>query len=90
MIIRRIRVKPGSFKDEIIIDENNEWIVKIRAKPINGEANEYLIKYLAMKLKVNKSSINIEKGTTNQFKTINVHMDTIEFEKRINDYKKLY
>jgi hypothetical protein len=90
MIIQHIRVKPGSFKDEIIIDENNEWIVKIRAKPINGEANEYLIKYLAMELNVNKSSINIEKGTTNQFKTISVNMDTIAFEKRKNDYKKSY
>ncbi len=88
MITQRIKVKPGSFKDEIVIDEKNEWTVKIRAKPIDGEANVYLIQYLAKELKISKSSINIEKGTTNQFKTICINMDTTEFEKRIADYKK--
>jgi len=30
MISIHVKVKPGSFKDEISIDENNQWIIKIR------------------------------------------------------------
>ena len=54
MPIIQVKVKPGSFKDEISIDENNQWLIKIREKPIDGAANEYLIKFLSKELKVKK------------------------------------
>jgi len=88
MITQRIKVKPGSFKDEILIDENNDWIIKIRAKPIDGEANIYLVKYLSKEFNISKSAINIEKGTTNQYKTLNINIDNNEHLKIINKYKR--
>ena len=88
MITQRIKVRPGSFKDEILIDENNNWTVKIRAKPIEGEANKYLIKYLSRQFNINKSSVTIEKGTTNQYKTLNINIDSKGLERIINQYKK--
>ncbi len=75
MPIIQVKVKPGSFKDEISIDENNQWIIKIGEKPIDGAANEYLIKFLAKQLKVKKSDIVIEKGLTSQFKKIALNVD---------------
>lgn len=88
MITQRIKVKPGSFKDEILIDENNDWTVRIRAKPIDGEANVYLINYLSKQFNINKSAIIIEKGTTNQFKTLCFQIDAREFEMIRSKFRK--
>ena len=88
MITQRIKVKPGSFKDEILIDENNDWTVKIRAKPIDGEANVYLVDYLSKQFNINKSGIRIEKGTTNQYKTLSINVDASEFETMRVKFKK--
>lgn len=88
MITQHIKVKPGSFKDEILIDENNDWTVKIKAKPIDGEANVYLINYLSKQFNINKSAIQIEKGTTNQYKTLSINIDASELETIRVKYKK--
>ena len=81
MPIIQVKVKPGSFKDEISIDENNQWIIKIREKPIDGAANEYLVKFLAKELKIRKSAVVIKKGLTSQFKTIELDVTEDVWEK---------
>lgn len=88
MIIQRIKVKPGSFKDEILIDDNNDWTVKIRAKPIDGEANVYLVNYLSKQFNINKSAIHIEKGATSQYKTLSININAPEFEKIRGKFRK--
>ncbi len=88
MIIQRIKVKPGSFKDEFLIDEKGDWTVKIRAKPIDGEANVYLVNYLSKQFNINKSAILIEKGNNSQYKTLSINISPSELEKIIASYKK--
>ena len=88
MISIHVKVKPGSFKDEISIDENNQWIIKIREKPIDGAANEYLIKFLSKELKVKKSDIVIEKGLTSQFKKIELNVSDEYFNSLHAQFKK--
>ena len=88
MPIIQVKVKPGSFKDEISIDENNQWIIKIREKPIDGAANEYLIKFLSKELKVKKSNIVIEKGLTSQFKRIDINTPAEELNLLLSRLKK--
>ncbi len=78
MIKLLIKVKPNSSKDEISIDSENNITVKIRAKPIDGEANEYLVKYLAEKLAISRSLIQIEKGATSRLKRITINIDSSE------------
>ena len=80
MIKLLIKVKPNSAKDEISVDVENNFTVKIRAKPIDGEANEYLIKYLAKEFGISRSLIEMEKGATSRLKRIifNIENDTLE------------
>jgi len=88
MIKLHIKVKPGSFKDEIVIDEKRNWTIKIKAKPIDGEANIYLIKFLSKEWDVSRSSLHIERGATSQYKTIHINLDEMLFDLIINKYKK--
>ncbi|MBK9283758.1 MAG: DUF167 domain-containing protein [Sphingobacteriaceae bacterium] len=80
MIILKIKVKPSSFKDEIQMT-NEGWIIKIKAKAIDGEANKYLINYLSNSFKIPKSSIILSKGNSSPFKTLLINVNEEEWNK---------
>ena len=69
-MLLRIKVKPNAKTDELIIGTEGEIIVKIKAPPVDGKANKYLIGFLAAYFDLPKSSITLLKGVGNQFKTI--------------------
>lgn len=68
----RIKVKPASKTDEIIREADGNLKVKIKAPPVEGKANKYLIEYLAEMLDMPKSKIVLLKGETNSFKTLEI------------------
>lgn len=71
----RIKVKPGSKKDEIVRESDGSIKVKIRAMPVEGKANKYLIEFLSQKLGLPKSKIALLKGETNTFKTVEIEAE---------------
>ena len=88
MVQLLIKVKPGSFKNEVLFDNEGNLVVKIREKPIDGAANDYLLKYLSEEFKISTSHIVLEKGQTSRFKKITFHILQPELEKIIAVYKK--
>jgi uncharacterized protein (TIGR00251 family) len=86
MIKIHVKIKPNSFKDEIKFD-GDTWLIKIKAKPINGEANKYLINYLSEEIKVSKSLIVIEKGNNAPFKTILLNITDKEYNQIVTNYR---
>ena len=88
MIVINIKVKPGSFKDEITIDDQQQWVIKIREKPIDGAANDYLIKFLAKALHLKKSDVQIEKGFTSPFKKIIMNISENDLENYLKKIKQ--
>lgn len=88
MLSLNIKVKPGSFKDEISIDAEGNFIVKLREKPIDGVANEALIKFLSKEFKLSKSAIVIEKGQTSRFKKIGMNISKEDLEALKTKYTK--
>ena len=73
----RIKVKPGSKTDEIIHEADGSWKVKIKAQPVEGKANKYLVEYLSGVLQLPKSKIELLKGETNAFKTLEIDAEEI-------------
>lgn len=57
-----VTVKPGSSRERIIQTAPGELTVYLRAKPHDGEANEALIRLLAKKFDISKTSITIHRG----------------------------
>ena len=82
-----IKVKPGSGKDEITIDAQNNISIKIKAKPINGEANDYLIKFLAKEFNISKSNILLEKGATSRLKRIRLNVEQAQWDVILEKYR---
>lgn len=74
-MLLRIKVKPGSKKDEIVREADGTLKIKIRAQPVGGKANKYLLQFLSDALHLPKSGIKLLKGETNQFKTLEIDAD---------------
>ena len=66
----QITVKPGSSQEKVVQTETNEFIVYLRAKPHDGEANDALIKLLAKHFGIPKTTITITRGAKSRIKTI--------------------
>ncbi len=67
-----VRVQPRSGKDgfaEIMEDCRK---LRIKAAPVDGKANDHLVRYLSKLLKVPKSSIQVETGHASRNKRIRV------------------
>lgn len=71
-----LHVKPWSRRESIQWVENLFWektlVVKIREKPVDGEANRWVIEALSKFFKVPKSSIKIIRGYTSREKVVDM------------------
>ena len=79
----QIKVKPNSKKDEVAKGADGMILVRIKAPPVEGKANKYLIGYLAEYFDVSKSKISLLRGETNQYKTIQIEADEAIILKRL-------
>jgi uncharacterized protein (TIGR00251 family) len=70
----RVKVKPNSKKQTIQTAEDGSLVVSIKSPPIDGKANEELIKLLAAEFQVTKSSIRIKAGQLGRQKRIEIEM----------------
>ncbi len=70
----KVKVKPDSNKRKIIKKSENELIVKIKSKPIQGKANEEVKKILSNYFNVSNSKVRIKRG----FKRRNKIFEIIE------------
>lgn len=69
-MILQLQVKPNSKKESICFDDLGKLRIKIRAQPVEGKANKYLLKYLSEIFKLPQSKIRILKGEVNTYKII--------------------
>ena len=68
-----LKITPRSSKNEIIGELQGGIIkIKLKAPPVDGEANKELIKFLSREWKIPKSKINITKGQTSRTKIIEI------------------
>ncbi len=72
-----VRLTPGAAADRIDgwdIDAEGRPVLKVRvrARPVEGEANTALIKLLAKTLRVPKSSVTLDRGGQSRTKMISI------------------
>lgn len=67
-----VRVIPRSSKNEVIEIGENEYKIKVTAPPVNGEANQMVIKILAKHFGISKSAVEIVGGKSAKIKMIDI------------------
>lgn len=77
----RVKAKPGAKTDSITWTPEGVWLVKIKAPPIDGKANDYMVKFLAQCLKLRQNQITIKSGQTSKLKTLELEdsPDVVKF-----------
>ncbi|MCW0046957.1 DUF167 domain-containing protein [Brevundimonas sp. BT-123] len=86
-----IRLQPGAASDRIdgwTTDAEGRPVLKVRvrARPIEGEANDALTRLLAKSLGVPKSAVSVGRGGQSRSKMIVVHgLDDQELRSRLVD-----
>jgi uncharacterized protein (TIGR00251 family) len=68
-----IRIQPRASKNEIIAREGGALKIRLTAPPVDGAANEALVRFLADRVSVPKSQIEIISGHTSRDKIIRIH-----------------
>jgi uncharacterized protein len=73
-----IQVMPNARKSEVVGVFDGQLKIRLQAQPIDGKANDALIRYLSDALHVPKSAVRITHGHTGKRKMIQIqshHLD---------------
>lgn len=58
----KVKVFPNSKKEEVVKIEQGKFEVKVKAKPVKGEANRAVINLLASYFQISPAKIKLIKG----------------------------
>ena len=85
-ITLKVYLQPKSSKNEMVGPYRDGIKVKLTAPPIEGKANEALIRFLAKKLGISKFCIEIIRGLHSREKTLRISgvvRQELDFKKKI-------
>ncbi len=68
----QVWVQPRASKDEVLGVHGEGLKVRLCAPPVDGEANDALTRFLAKRLGVPRSSVELVRGQTSRHKTLRV------------------
>ncbi|OLP19747.1 hypothetical protein BST81_04225 [Leptolyngbya sp. 'hensonii'] len=72
---RQVKVKPNSKAQKIIEEVDGSLTIHLKSPPVDGKANEELIKLLAQKFQVPKSGVRIQTGLSSRNKLVEIDVD---------------
>ena len=67
-----VRIQPRASKNEVLRLENGSLKIRLTAPPVDGAANEALVKFLADRFSVAKSQVEIVSGHTSRDKIVRI------------------
>ncbi|MFB2935988.1 DUF167 domain-containing protein [Aerosakkonemataceae cyanobacterium BLCC-F154] len=73
---KQVKVKPNSKQQNIQEQADGSLIVHLKSPPVDGKANEELIKLLAKKFNVSQSQITIKSGLSSRTKLVEIDTDS--------------
>jgi uncharacterized protein len=80
----RVRLKPRAAKNRILGIKNGNLEVSVTAPPIEGAANDELVRTLASALGLPRSAVSLVSGRTSRNKVVRLAgMSQVELEARL-------
>lgn len=68
----RIKVKPNARTEKFEEQPDGSWVAWVKAPPVDGKANEELIRLIARHFDLPRSKITIRSGAGGRMKTVDV------------------
>ena len=67
-----LHIQPGAKKTEIAGLHGDALKIRLAAPPVDGKANEALVKFLAETLELPKSAVSLKSGQTSRRKVLEI------------------
>ena len=71
-IVFKVQVVPRSSRSEVVGAHNGSLKVRVAAPPVDGSANDELIRVIAKTFKVSRSAVSIVSGQSSRLKHIRI------------------
>ncbi len=66
----RVKVKPNARTSVLEAQPDGTWLARIHAPPVDGKANEELIRLVAAHFGVRRSEVTIKSGASGRLKLL--------------------
>ncbi|MCY7278448.1 MAG: DUF167 domain-containing protein [Phormidesmis sp. CAN_BIN44] len=70
MEILKIKVKPNSKQQKIEQQDDGSFLIRLKSPPVDGKANQELIKLLSDRFNLSKCHITTKSGVSSKHKLI--------------------
>ncbi|QLE55008.1 DUF167 domain-containing protein [Nostoc sp. TCL26-01] len=71
---KKVKVKTNTKQQKILEQPDGSFVIHLKSLPVDGKANEELIKLLADKFDVPKSHIRIKSGLSSRQKLVEIDL----------------
>ena len=68
----QVKVKPKSKVTSLEPLSDGTWVARVKSPPVDGRANEELIKLVAEHFSVRNSQVSIKSGTSGRLKLVQI------------------
>ena len=66
----KVKVKPGSRREELTEQPDGSWLAHVKAPPVDGKANAALIALVAAHFGLRKAQVSIRSGASGRLKLV--------------------
>jgi uncharacterized protein (TIGR00251 family) len=70
--ILQIKVKPNARASVLSEQSDGTWLAQIKAPPVDGKANEELIRLVAEYFEIRKAQVSIKTGASGRLKRVQI------------------
>lgn len=67
-----VQVQPRSSRNQVVGEQDGRLKIKLTAPPVEGEANQALVNFLAQLLQIPKKNVKLLKGESSRHKLIEI------------------
>lgn len=73
-----VQVAPNAKRTELMGLMEDAVKIRLQAQPVEGKANEALVRFVAEKLKVPRTAVTITHGQTSKRKTVEIRAEGLD------------
>lgn len=82
MVTLSVRVQPGASADEVVGWEGELLRLRVRARAVEGRANQALVRFLATRLRLRPYQVVLLRGESSREKLLSVDLPSLDELKR--------
>jgi len=68
----QVKVKPNARSSGLEELSDGTWLARIASPPVDGKANEELVRLIAERFSVRKSQVSIKRGASGRLKIVQI------------------